>query len=457
MDDIQPTAGRPAPDPTEKPIVIYGGPLYDGQDTVYQEGCLYIEDGKIALIGNEEDVYPDIPREVDAELLDARGRVIFPGLINLHHHLANAFTTGLAPHAPVKHFQDRLTHFIWKYDVAHNKESIQMAALLSLLDSVRYGVTTVFDQHSSPRDIENSLEVIAAVIEKMGISGVLGYEISDREEKRYRHQAITENQRFIEKYQNNPRIRGLLGLHANFTLDEESMALIADLFEPDIGLHIHWGEASLDKAYCEELGYQGCLDRLAHFGLLTPKTILAHGVHQSKGDLARLEKSQAILVHNPESNANSGVGQLNLPLSDKLTIGLGSDGLAASLLHVLRAAFLSHRQAGISSDLLYQKLPGFLFQNNARAAGRFLPGAPGILEKGARADVAIFDYIPATPFHSQNLSKHLINGMYNARATTVLAAGKPILKEGLFLTVDEQLIREEARQISHQMWERYVK
>jgi putative selenium metabolism protein SsnA len=438
-------------------MVIYGGPVFDGVSKIYHEGAVYVSDGLIQAIGTEEEIFRQIPKNINLDYFDASDRVVFPGLINLHHHFYSALAKGLAPRGPVQKFTDRLANLWWKLDKALDLELVQLSALLSILDSIWAGVTTVFDHHASPFDLKGSLEVIAAAVERSGLRTVLCYEISDRDGAEIFLRGLAENLEFIEKYFNHPQIRGTLGLHANFTLSDDSLAAVAAQFDPAVGLHIHCAEDKADVDFCRMLGYAGPVDRLHNFGLLSPKSILAHGVHLNAKERQRLAATQAVLVHNPESNANNGVGRLDLTFKEGLLVGLGTDGMSSHMLHTLRSAFLLHRQAGIPDDTLFQKLQQLLVENNPAVAARFFNSKPGVLEKGAAADLVVFDYIPVTPFNEKTLTSHLLYGMYQAEAALVMVQGKVIYTEGSFLTLDEKLIYSEAREASKRLWRRFEK
>ncbi len=456
MDYLEPDMMEEKQEVKVKPVVIYGGPLYDGKGNVYEDGSVYIKNGKVALIGSEEEVFGGMDKNLDVEVIDTQGKVIFPGLINAHHHFYSAFAKGLAPFGPVLNFQDRLKNLWWKLDKSLDKEAVQLSTMVSLMDCIRAGVTTVFDHHSSPMVIEDSLDGMAVVIKQVGLQALLCHEISDRNGKKIFQQQLQENLSFIEKYQNDPDIKGILGLHANFTLSENSLKIVENEIDDGVGIHIHCAEDICDQTYCNDLGYKGCIHRLNKHNLINKKSILAHGLHLTENELTTLSKSGALLVHNPESNANNNVGRLKLPLPKDILVGLGTDGFTSDMFHSLRAAFISHRQAGTEESVLFNRLPKYLLENNSKFAARYFNGRPGVLEKGSKADVAVFDYVPYTLFHENNITGHMLFGMYNSRATLVITGGKIIYKDGTFFTLDEKLILDESKKVSRKVWERYV-
>ena len=269
-------------------------------------------------------------------------------------------------------------------------------------------------------------------------------------------EALEENLNFIDTYDDHPSIRGVLGLHANFTLSENSMKIIAREFDPDTGMHIHCGENQEDINFAKDLGYQGCIDRLNKYKLISDKSILAHGLNLSDVDMNIMEKNKALMVHNPESNANNNLGIFNLDFTKRMLVGLGTDGLSSNMLQTLRTAYLLHRHNGSDENVLFEKLPHLLFRNNVEFTRKFFGRKLGILEKGAAADVVIFDYVPFTPFHENNINRHFVFGMHDKKADTVISQGKIIFQDKVFISLDKDLILEQAREIATKVWENYL-
>lgn len=440
---------------TDDAIIIYGGPLFDGKGNVFEDAAIYIENGKILFIGDEEEVFKTLPKNVNIEYYDTKGRIILPGLINMHHHLYFSIAKGLIPKSPIESFHNKLEGFWWKFDKVLDKEITQISVLLGLLDSIKSGVTTLFDQYSSPADIENSLDVISSAIERAELQAVLCYSISDIDGKEIFKEGLEENLRFIDVNKDNKLVKGILGLNSNYAISEESMKEIELKFEPEIGLHIHCPADSEDVKYCKEIGYGGPVDRLNKFNLLSPKSILSRGAYLNKGELKILKEKKSCLVYNPESNMMNNTGNLKIPLIKDLLIGLGTCGISSNMLHTFRLGYLSHRQSGIDENTIFDCLNRYLFEDNSRIASRFFDGKPGILEKGGNADIVILDYIPVTRLTAANVGSNIVFGMYDRNALMVMKEGKFIYNEGTFLTLDEELIFEEAKRIGKRLWKKY--
>ncbi len=439
-----------------KPIVVYGGPLFNGIDQFWENGAIFIENGKIAAIGTEEEVFERIPKALDIDTYDSMGNVIFPGLINLHHHFYLSLAKGFPATGPLDSYQDRLRNFWWKLDKALDLNAIQLSALVSILDLIRSGVTTVFDHHSSPLIVKNSLESIVGAVKRSGIRANLCYGVSDRHGERVMHQGLEENLAVMERYTGDNNISGTMGLYANFALSEESLKEIAGRYQPEMGIHILVGEDSTDLKHSQDLGYDGPVDRLQHFGLLSNKALLVHGLHLSPKDLRLIAESGATLVHNPESNMLHNVGSLTLPLPEDISTGFGTDGLSSNPLNALRSAYYHYRSTGLEDKVIIPALMNALFEGNRKAAGRYFNGYPGVLKEGTRADITVFAYMPLSPFQSDTLFEHLIAGISQRQAGMVMAGGHIIFSEHAFYTLDEEVVRSEAQKVGKFVFNRYL-
>ncbi|HCK99188.1 MAG TPA: hypothetical protein DHW42_03670 [Candidatus Marinimicrobia bacterium] len=438
-----------------KPIVVYGGPLYDGKGGVFTDGAVYISKGKILAVGDETTVFGQIPRTTDMELYDTGGKVIFPGSINLHHHFYRAFAAGLFISQADSNYQEFLKNFWWKFDKCLDDEMVQLSTLFSVLQSIRSGVTSIFDLHSSPVCVHNILENTASVISRAGIRAVLSYEVSERDGDDVFVRGMEENLNFIRKYQDDDQIQGMFGLQANSTISEKSLSLIAEKLENKAGIHIHLGSAR-DTEFCKNLGYKGPVDRLNAFNLINPKSLLVNGPPLGVEDINKIVAEQAMLVTIPESLFPRQFDPFSLAGLPGLQIGAGTGGWGSNILQALRTGYYYHRQTGSENTQLIDFLKAQL-QNNSDFAGRFFKGKSGVLEKNARADIVVFDYIPITPFNTDNYMHHLLFGMQSVQAAMVMAKGQFLYNDNTFLTLDEEIIIGESKKASRRLWELFNK
>ncbi len=390
----------------------------------------------------------------NAHFVDARGGLIVPGLINLHHHFYSALVRGLDPGAPLGNFTEILDRLWWRLDRALDAEAVRLSALLSAADCIRWGCTTVFDHHASPSCLASSLDIIAETLAAHGLSAVLCYEVSDRNGHAEARAGIEENLRFLGQQRGHARIRGVFGLHASFTLRDETLAEVAERRPEGSGCHIHVAEDPLDVEASRRAFGAGPVERLERYGLLDSHSLLAHGIHLPTEDYARIGWRNGLVIHNPESNANNGVGRLDVAKAAKqgCLVGLGTDGMGSAMLRALRAAHLAQRAAASSPD---ETLPDLL-ANNASVARRFFDEQLlGELSPGAPADIAVIDAPTPTPIASKNLAGHLIYGASEAPVRHTIARGRILLEDFVHATLDVRELAARARELSPSLWERF--
>jgi cytosine/adenosine deaminase-related metal-dependent hydrolase len=313
------------------------------------------------------------------------------------------------------------------------------------MQSARYGVTTIFDHHASMSRVSGSLGLVEKAFRKIGVKGALCYEISDRMGEKYLQSQINENINFYENHREDPQIKGLLGLHANFTLSEETMKTIADQKPEELPIHIHCGEDKSDFDYCLEQGYKGPVQRLFEHGLLSQESLLAHCIHLSETDYQLLQKFEPVIISNPESNANNNVGQMNIDKIENYL--LGTDGMTGNILGTMRSHFLQ-RKGNVPNALK------ILFENPAQLMNQYFPNS-GTIKEGYAADFAITNYIPVTPIDLNNLFYHLIFGVQSKEMYMTIADGRIIFSDNQIMSIDESEINKEITKVVNKLHERF--
>ena len=140
---------------------------HDKEYPYFENGGVLIKDGKILEVGKSDILKNKYPNE---EFIDAESNLIMPGFINTHHHIYSAFARGMKSSGKTpKDFQEILENLWWKVDKKLNHEDIKYSALTTYIDSIKNGVTTVFDHHAGPNSISGSLDVIEEAAKQVGI------------------------------------------------------------------------------------------------------------------------------------------------------------------------------------------------------------------------------------------------------------------------------------------------
>jgi hypothetical protein len=177
----------------------------------------------------------------------------------------------------------------------------------TVIESVKSGFTCLFDHHASPFSVDGSLDFIEKAFKQIGVRGSLCYEVSNRDGEEIARQGIKENVRFIKKNKEDDMVKGIFGLHASFTLSNETLKLCSEEGNAlGSGFHIHAAEGMEDYEQCRRSYEKGVEERLSDYSIVGNKSILAHCIHVKEKELDLLKKVN--VVHNPESNMNNAVG-----------------------------------------------------------------------------------------------------------------------------------------------------
>jgi len=430
--------------------VVTGG----AHPRVVRAGAVVWRGERIAALGDETELRERYPA---ARVLDAHGGLIVPGLVNLHHHFYSALAPGLDPGVELKGFDKVLEGLWWRLDRALTSDAVRVSAVLTAADCIRWGCTTVFDHHASPSCLRGSLGAIADAVQEAGLSAVLCYEISDRNGHSEALEGIEENLDFCARHREHSRIRGTIGLHASFTVSDQTLEAISERRPKGVGCHLHVAEDLLDIRVSKAAYGAGPIERLERYGLLDERALLAHCVHLGSNQFERIASVDAVVIHNPESNANNGVGRLNVVEAARLgcLVGLGTDGMSSSMLRSLRAAFLAHR-SGLRDPRVGFEVHPHLLSNNAAVAARFFDEPIyGELAVDAPADIAVIDRPPSTPLEDDNVFPQLVYGAAEAPIRHTIARGRVVLEDFRHTTLDIEAIAAEARQLAPEVWRRF--
>ncbi|MEF9878097.1 MAG: putative aminohydrolase SsnA [Clostridia bacterium] len=421
-----------------------------------EDGCVATEGKLIKEVGSTTALLRKYP---DAQFLDAHGGVIMPGLINAHNHIYSAFARGLSiKGAPRRSFLEILDGQWWTIDRQLLLEDTQASADCFMLECIENGVTAMFDHHASYGEIPGSLFAIAQSAKQFGVKANLCYEISDRDGKEKMQQAIAENVAFIQWAQKDPsgQFAGMMGMHASFTLSNETLEACVAQNPAGAGYHIHVAEGILDVQRALAEHGKRPVFRLHDFGILGEKTICGHCTHVSEAEIDLLKDTHCMVAHNPESNMGNAIGcPPVIKMFEKgLLLGLGTDGYTNDMLESYKVANLLHKHALCDPTVAWNEIPHMLFEGNREMASRFFATPMGILQKGAAADVIVMDYVPPTPMDETNLNGHILFGMSGRSTRSTVIAGEIRMKDRELIGIDKQAILAHARERGTALWQR---
>jgi 8-oxoguanine deaminase len=428
-------------------------------------GFVLIDDDRVEAVGG-----PPAPTaaEVDRRI-DARGKVVLPGLVNTHHHLPQVLTRCVprVQEAPLFRWLTELYEAWRELDEA----AVEVAARVGLGELLLTGATTTSDHlYLFPRGQERLIDAEIRAARDVGIrfqptrgsmsrgrsAGGLPPDDVCQDEATI----LADSRRLIREY-HDPRPRSMLRIGlapcAPFSVSEELMRRTADLArEHGSRLHTHLAETKDEETYCLET--YGCrpVEFLRRLGWLGRDVWLAHCVHLSPDEVALFGETGTGVAHCPTSNLRLGSGLA--PVRDLLEagapVGLGVDGSASNdtsnMLAEARQGLLVHRRDAdparwlTAEDVLWMATRG-----GASCLGR---DDLGSLEPGKAADLLLVDtrrlsYAGA----GGDILAALVFSPFPAPVDTVMVNGRIVVSEGRLAGVDEEALAERAEAVASRL------
>jgi len=392
------------------------------------------KDGKIHFLDAPEQFPPRV------EVLDVQGNFVTKAFAVGHHHAYSALSRGMpAPKRTPHNFFEILKYVWWTLDKVLDKDMVEAGALATAMACAKAGSTFVIDHHASPNFIEGSLEIIAKAFEKVGVSHLLCYEITDRDGTDKARHGLDETAAWLENHQ------GLIGLHASFTVGDETMKQAAGLLEKyQSGFHIHVAEDPYDENDSLEKYGKRVVERLHDFGVLeSEKTILGHCLHVDENERALIKNSKAWVVQNTESNLNNNVGFFRSEGLGKRLM-LGTDGMHSDMLRSAQAAcFAGQPFDDIDFSETYRRfrnVHNYLSNNNFKGDGE--------------NNLVVLDYDSPTEMNAANFLGHFIFGLRASHVKQVISNGEIIVKNRKLQKVNEEEVLAFTREQGKRLWNR---
>lgn len=423
-------------------ILLLGAHLFDPDTFSIKKTDIYLENGIVKY---------DSPMDRVDYVIEAQGQIALPALTIGHHHIYSALSKGIPCDVPFGNFLGNLKNLWWTLDRSLQAKDMMLSTVLTAQLCLQNGVTTVFDHHVSA-EVEGILNRMADIFENFCLSGSLAFELSDRNKQEFFAKSLAENINFAEsgKYQS---IKGMIGMHASFTLSDESLRTIADK-TGDHPIHIHIAEAETDVI--ETKKKYGCtpVQRLDKFGLLRTNSILVHCNNLEENDIQILKDRDIYIVQAVDSNLKNGlnVGNIHKFIKAGIKTTVGTDGMHSNVLKAMKNSMLMTNYLNQTPDLGYTEMKALLL-NNFRLKEAF--GFPLGIREDEPADLALFDYQAATPLNDDTFLAHFIFGITESRCRYLFKQDK-ILLEDYHLTIDPYpQIKKEASEISRNLFRKF--
>ena len=401
-------------------------------------GDILIDEGRIQEVGGSIDTESH-------EVINAKGMVALPGLVNAHTHGAMTLLRGYADDLPLNIW---LEEKIWPLEEKLTPEDIYWGTMLALAEMIRGGITAFADMYFF-------MDEAARAVEEVGIRACLCRGLvaagggADK--------SLREADDFVSQWHGGAegRITAMFGPHAPYTCPPEFLEETVSLAQDQgVGIHIHLGETKKEQEDIKRRYGRTPFEYVSDLGLFEQHVLAAHCVHLEEGDFKILMEAGAYVAHCPQSNLKlaSGVAPIPEMMKMGIPVALGTDGAASNnnldLFEEIRLAGVLHK--GVSHDPTL--IPARDALEMATIKGVEALGIEGVgpLQVGGRADLILLDFDKP---HLAPLHDIIAQITYSAGAAdvdTVIVDGK-ILMEGRELkTMDEALVRRMAqRRMEH--------
>ncbi len=425
-------------------IALINCTLYDYDK--FLENAYVIFDDTIEKVGSMNDYYKsEKHREIDMS-----GKIVLPGFVNAHTHIYSTFARGMIlPFSP-KSFKDILEQLWWKLDSKLDLESIKYSALVSGIEFIENGVTSVIDHHASGQILGSLKTLKENLTDYFGIRGIYCFETSDRFDI---DKCIKENKDNLSEKSDNHAF--MFGLHASMTLSDKTLSKV----KASLGthpIHIHVAESNEDEEDSLSKYGKRVVERLRDFELLNENSILSHCVHINDIEADIISENKCYVALNPTSNMNNAVGLPNFKQLKNHSVNslIGNDGLGYNITREFLNLYYSQKYR--YSDPTFFSFDDLkaIINNNYKLVSDLLNIKIGKIREGYKADLISIPYQEFTKLNETNIFGHLFFGIFDRLDIQDTIVNGKFLMENKKINFDKSCIYKKAREVSEKLWKR---
>jgi len=431
---------------------------------IIRQGAIAIEDKNIIDVGKNR----DLKRKYGTgyEKIDAKDKVVIPGLVNTHQHAAMSLLRGYADDLPL---QEWLEKWIWPIEKHMTPHDIYVGALLTATESIMSGTTTVNTMyHYTPEENE------AKAFAETGLRGVIGHVCFSWRKKEDKKALTNLGKNWHDKA--NGLIRVSVDPHSPYTVDPKYMKELKEIKEElnqkygsektPIIWHTHVAETineqqKIQKAFKIKLK-NGVMTYLDSLGVLDKHVIAAHCVALTDRDVTIMKKRKVKASHNPISNLKlaSGISPVPKMLRKGITVSLGTDSPCsnntADMFETMKATALLHK--GVNKNPTLTPAKQVLEMATIEGAKALSwENEIGSIEVGKKADLAIIDFNKPHLCPLYNEISHLVYAAKSADINTVIINGKIVMENRQPTTINVEKVPEMTEKAKKSLLERLAR
>jgi 5-methylthioadenosine/S-adenosylhomocysteine deaminase len=429
-------------------IVVHGTVVtMDANHRILENGAIAVQGDAIAAIdatANVEAMYES------AKVIDARGALILPGLINAHTHMSMSLFRGLADDLSL---DDWLNKYIFPAEHRYvTRDFVTWSTRLSLLEMLRGGTTTVADMYYFEDDV-------AEATKAAGMRGVLGETLIGfpSPDSATPAAALTYTGSFLKHWKGDPLITPAVAPHSIYTCSEALLKDAAALAQRDQApLLIHVAEAPFEIEKSRHDHGLSTVQYLSRIGLLGSNVLGAHCIWLDQADVETLAHFGVGCSYNPSSNMKTAAGLMPAVelLAAGVAVGIGSDGAASNnnqdMFEEMDLAAKEQKFARMDSKALSAvQVVEMATITGARAL--HLERQIGSLEVGKKADLIIVDTSAAHATPMYDVYSAVVYALKSSDVRTTVVGGKVVMEDRRMLTLDEPAILAKAAEFAKQI------
>ena len=386
--------------------VLKGGTIVDLEPAGVEVADLRIDGDRIVERATALEPKPD------DEVIDVRGKVLFPGLVSAHHHFYATLLRG-APRVATGFGGE--AHALQRLEDVIDGDQLEAAATAGGLEGLLSGTTTVFDVSAAHSHISGSLSRVAHGLNGVGLRAVLGYQVTDRSGAMVREEALEECASYFGRARG--RFRGAFAIDGLGSLSDDGLAGVKEARQRvEAMLLATVAEDPREEAMSRARFGHTAAERLVGMGLTGSRVVLSQNVHLTWPELSSLITEGTWLSHSARSNMASQTG-LATPSKFGVRGCLGTDVMSLDCFAEAAAATLRTTDSGQPIDTLR------FLANGHRLASEAFGTTIGPLQPGSLADLLVLDYHPPTPLDVTTLAAHVLHGFSSRWVESVMVDG----------------------------------
>jgi 5-methylthioadenosine/S-adenosylhomocysteine deaminase len=380
---------------------------------------VYIDDGRIVEIADSINAGAEFR-------IDGAGKILMPGLVNTHTHIAMGFARGLVDDIDLSSFLERT----FKLDAERTRDEIYYGSLLGMAESVRFGTTTILDLFYGE-------DVVAEAAKKSGIRALLAWVALDKEFTTQKGVPLENADSFIRGFGKHPLVEPTVGLQGIYVCSDETMLKGMDIAKRHGKvLPMHVSETEKEVRDCERKTGERPIEHMSKIGFLSPHLVSIHSTHVTPGEVAMLKRNGVKISHNPVSNLKLGSGEvapIKEYLENGLTVSLGTDSVASNnnldMFQMMKcAALLQKNKHADASVIKAQEALDFATIGGAKALNK--ENEIGSIEQGKRADVILVDpSFNGLPLSRGNIVSNIVYSLGGMNTEATIVDGELLMQD----------------------------